>query len=183
MIRSEKFHSPMFNASSMADIAFLLLTFFMVTTVMREEKGLALLLPPVTSDTPAEPIHKRNLFAIRLNSLDGLMVRGEIAEGTDGLRESIKEFILNYGRDVNLSDHPQKAIVSLKADRGTSHRAFISVLDEVQAAYYEIYAERAGITSADYRRLDLNNPVQKAIYDKGRAEVPMNISIAESDNY
>ena len=77
----------------MADIAFLLLTFFMVTTVIKEEKGLTLLLPPMIKEEVPEPVHERNLFKIQLNSFDHLMVEGEQTTGTEGLRGLIKSFV------------------------------------------------------------------------------------------
>ena len=162
----------------MADIAFLLLTFFMVTTVMSEEKGLTLLLPPLVI-SPPEPVNDRNLFTIQLNSLDKLMVEVNVRSDSYDLRREIKEFLLNNGRDDGLSESPRKAIVSFKADRGTSHRAFIEILDEIQAAYYEIYADRAGISAEQFRKLNMHNKDERELYDRGRHEFSMNISIAE----
>jgi hypothetical protein len=90
-------------------------------------------------------------------------------------------FVLNNGRDPNSSDNPDKAIVSFKTDRGTSHRRFIELLDIIQGAYYDIYAEQAGVTNAEFRDAasDLSIPKNKDIYDRGRAGIPLNISIAD----
>lgn len=166
------------NASSMADIAFLLLTFFMVTTVMNEEKGLTLMLPPL-AETPPAPIHDRNLYAIQLNSANQLMAEGEVTHDLPALKEDIKTFLLNYGKNPGLSDSPIQAVISLKADRGTSHQAFIDVLDQIQGAYFEIYADRAGMTPKEFRELDVRKTKDKILYEKGRKDFPMNISIAE----
>ena len=97
------------------------------------------------------------------------------------IREMIKAHILNYGNDPNLSENPEKAIVSLKANRGTSYEMFIKVYNETQGAYYDIYAERAGVTNKQWRAIasDLSNPDNKAIYLKAREGFPMAISIAE----
>jgi len=169
---------PELSAGSMADIAFLLLTFFMITTQITNEKGLTIVLPqPVHA--PVAPIHKRNLFTIQINSADQFMVNGEVRSGLEGLREEIKTFVLNPGRDISLSDNPEKAVVSFKADRGATHRAYIYALDEIQAAYYELYAEQAGISVDAFRNLDLRKATDRTLHEKGKKGIPMNISIAE----
>lgn len=165
------------NASSMADIAFLMLCFFMITTVIQEHKGLTILLPQI--DNVAAPVNDRNVFNIRLNSNDQLMVQNTTRENTDGIRAEIKAFILNNGVVEGLSENPKKAVISLKADRGSRYQYYIAVLDEIQAAYYEIYAEQAGITAAEFRKLDTRVPAQNRLYEKGKEGIPMNISIAE----
>jgi hypothetical protein len=92
-----------------------------------------------------------------------------------------KAFVLNNGKDPASSDNPEKAIVSFKTDRGTSHKRFVELLDVVQAAYYDLYAEQAGVTNAEFRDAasDLSIPKNRAIYEKGRAGIPLNISIAD----
>jgi biopolymer transport protein ExbD len=174
--------TPEIPNASMADIAFLLLTFFLVTTTIANDRGLSIGLPPPLD--PNQPIIKqqeRNIFTIQVNSSDALLVEGEPMEDVSGLKEDIKRFILNNGADPHLSDSPEKAIVSYKTDRGTSHKRFVQILDIIQGAYYDIYAERAGVTNARFREAasDPTNPESKAIYDKGREGIPMNISIAE----
>ncbi|MBL6448036.1 biopolymer transporter ExbD [Fulvivirga sp. 29W222] len=170
------------NAGSMADIAFLLLIFFMITTTIVNDKGISLLLPPERLKTELVPINERNLYKIQINSQDKLLVEGELRENTSGLREEIKAFILNYGKSADLSESPSKAVVSIKTNRGTTQEMFIKMLDEVKAAYYEIYAKRARITPAEYRNLSLAVPAEKWLYDLGRKGIPMNISIAEPSN-
>ena len=170
---------PELSSGAMADIAFLLLTFYMVTTEIKDNKGLALILPPFAPETPSTDVNNRNLFSIRINSSDGLMIEGKEVVSLSGIRNDIKKFILNNKQDPSLSDSPEEAVVSIKTDRGTSYRSFIAALDEAQAAYYEIYAERAGISPKAFRGLDLSNPNRKKIYDKARQGIPMNISIAE----
>jgi hypothetical protein len=107
------------------------------------------------------------------------MVNGEVRAGLEGLREEIKTFVLNHGRDKTLSDNPEKAVVSFKADRGATHRAYIYALDEIQAAYYELYTEQAGISVEAFRTLDLSKSTDRALHEKGKKGIPMNISIAE----
>lgn len=121
------------------------------------------------------------MFKIQVNSSDALLVEGEPMTDVSGLKDMIKKFILNNGADPKNSDSPEKAIVSLKTDRGTTHKRFVEILDIAQAAYYDIYADQAGVTNEEFRKVasDLNDPENKRIYDKGREGIPMNISIAE----
>lgn len=167
----------------MADIAFLLLTFFLVTTTINNDKGLSIQLPPPPEANPPDDvkIQEHNMFKIQVNSSDALLVEGNPMQDVSGLREDIKKFVLNRGADPASSDNPEKAIVSFKTDRGTSHKRFVEILDIIQGAYYDIYAEQAGVTNARFREAAsaLNDPENQAIYEKGRAGIPMNVSIAE----
>ena len=186
--------TPEIPNASMADIAFLLLTFFLVTTTMPNTRGLYIQLPPPPEAQQEKDVEipERNLFKVQVNSFDNVLVEGEPWMGTEReLTDRIKDFILNYGKDQTSSDNPEKAIVSYKTDRGTSYKKFIQMLDAMQAAYYEIYAERAGVTTERWREIasdpDLETNGQlKEIYNKGRGvrpdgtiEIPMALSIAE----
>lgn len=183
---------PEIPNASMADIAFLLLTFFLVTTTVANDKGLHIILPPPPEALPPDvdvKIQERNLFKIQVNSFDNLLVEGQPYTGNmRQLSDQIKEFILNYGKNPESSDNPEKAIVSYKTDRGTTHKRFIEVLDAAQRAYYEVYAERAGVTPKRWLEIsaDLNDGDNKKLYELGRGknaegkpEIPMNLSIAE----
>lgn len=167
------------NTSSVADIAFLLLTFFLLTTVIAEEKGLMLSLPVWYEVRPVSEIAERNLYKVQINYADQLMVQGQPRHDLSGLKNELKAFILNFGVDPTSSQNPEKAIVSLKTDRGTSHEAYIRVLDIIQSAYYEIYAERAQLSVKGYLQLNPDVEMQKRIIQKAREGIPMNISIAE----
>jgi len=184
--------TPEIPNASMADIAFLLLTFFLMTTTVASDKGLLLFLPPPPEAQPPEDVEvqERNLFKIQINSSDKLLVEGDPWFSTNReLIDKIKIFILNNGQDPLSSDNPGKAIVSLKADRGTTHKMFIDVLDACQAAYHEIYAERAGVSVVQWREISSDpnaSPEAREAYDKGRGinpdgsvEIPMALSIAE----
>ncbi len=182
--------TPEINSSSMADIAFLLLIFFLVTTTIANDKGLFLLLPPDPDQLEDLDIKipERNLFKIQINSADRLLVENEPLTDTDELKGMIREFVLNNGRDPESSDNPQKAIVSLKTDRGTTQKKFIEVLDQIKGAYHDIYAGRAGVSNKKWRELaaDHTDPEDDRLYEMGRGvlpdgkpEIPMNISIAE----
>lgn len=186
----KKREEPQINSSSMADIAFLLLIFFLVTTTIANDRGLSLQLPPDPDDIEQMDIKipERNLFKIQINSADKMLVEGDPFErNMDELRSMIKEFVLNNGRDPESSDSPKEAIVSLKTDRGTTQEKFIEVLDAIQGAYYDMYADRVGVTNEQWRELsnDLTDPENRRLYDKGRGktadgiEFPMNLSIAE----
>lgn len=171
------------NSSSMADIAFLLLIFFLVTTTIANDKGLTLRLPPKPDDIEQidVKIQERNIFKVLINSSDKLLVENEPLTDPKLIRELVKTFVLNNGRDPASSDSPKDAIVSLKANRGTSYEIFIAVYNEIQGAYYDMYADRAGVTNKRWREIssDLSNPDNKRLYDIGRENFPMQISIAE----
>ena len=186
----KKRDAPEINSSSMADIAFLLLIFFLVTTTIANDKGILMQLPPKPDDLQDVEIKlkERNLFKVYVNSADRLLVEGEPLDDPLLIREKVKEHVLNNGRDPEKSDTPKDAVVSFKTDRGTSYEMYITVLNELQGAYYEMYAERVGITAEKWRELtnELDDPENKKLYDKGRGktadgklEFPMNISIAE----
>ncbi len=167
------------NVSSTADIAFLLLIFFLVATTMSVDKGLPLKLPSkLQPDKPVE-IQDRNLFKIMINSNNDLMVNEEVRNNAEGLKEEIKKFVMNNGASSHLSDSPEKAVVSFKTNRGTEYSAFIDILDEIKGAYHEIYADRVGMTAADFRQLDTSDPMDYDIYLNAKEGIPMNISIAE----
>lgn len=167
----------------MADIAFLLLIFFLVTTTIANDKGLTLQLPPNPDDIQQTQvnIHERNIFKILINSSDKLLVENEPMDNPREIREKVKKFVLNNGADPTLSDNPKEAIVSIKTNRGTSYEKFIEVYNEVQGAYYDMYADRAGVTNEKWREIASNtsDPDNKRIYDEAREGFPMQISIAE----
>lgn len=174
--------TPEIPNASMADIAFLMLIFFLVTTTIANDRGLSIQLPPIPPPNQEDvKIPEHNMFKIQINSSDALLVEGNPLSDISGLKEDIKKFVLNRGFDPLSSDSPEKAIVSFKTDRGTSHRKFIEILDIIQGAYYDIYADQAGVTNKRFREAasDLTDPSNKQIYDKGRAGIPMSVSIAE----
>ncbi|MEQ8928070.1 MAG: biopolymer transporter ExbD [Fulvivirga sp.] len=191
MARNKGRENPEINSSSMADIAFLLLIFFLVTTTIANDKGLLIPLPPDPDQMEDIDIKipERNLFKIQINSADKMLVEGEpFTADVKEIKQMIKDFVNNNGKDPESSDSPKKAIVSLKTDRGTTQDKFIEVLDNIQAAYYEMYADRAGVSTEQWRKIidNLKDPDNKRLYDTGRGltpdgeiEFPMQISIAE----
>lgn len=133
--------APEINASSMADIAFLLLIFFLVTTEIATDEGINITLPPYT-DVPPPPVESndRNTLAVNINSRDQIQVEEELTEVRE-LRELTKRFINNNGTDPGMSDSPLEAIVSFKGDRGTSYDMYINVYNELRGAYNELRDE------------------------------------------
>ena len=119
--------SPEVNAGSMADIAFLLLIFFLVTTTIEKDKGIARQLPPKIEDTPDVIIKQKNLFIVNVNKHDQLLVEEELMDLKD-LRQAAIEFIES-------SDNPDKAVISVQNDRLTSYKMYIAVQNELVAAY------------------------------------------------
>lgn len=178
MAKNKKDRSaPTINASSMADIAFLLLIFFLVTTTMDVDKGVTIKLPPITEEPPEDvEIHERNAWPVLVNANDQLLVKGELVR-VEQLREKTKRFIGNFGRDPKLSLTPQKAVVSLKTDRGTSYNMYVQVLNELKAAYNELREEEArqeyGVAYED---------LTKEQKKKVRKKYPMRLSIAEPES-
>ena len=144
---------PEVNAGSMADIAFLLLIFFLVTTTIPKDKGLIRQLPPDQPEDVEPPIIKeKNLFIVIVNRNDDLLVENELMELED-LRQAAVDFLDNGGipagqeghcnycqgeRNPSSSDNPDKAIISLKTDRETSYQMYVDVQNELGAAYNEL---------------------------------------------
>ena len=150
--------APEVNAGSMADIAFLLLIFFLVTTTIEKDKGLLRSLPPI-DDSEVEPpiIKQKNLFTVLINRQNQLLVEEEQMELKD-LRQAAIDFLDNGGgtnaegescdyckgkRDESSSDHPDKAIISMKHDRETSYEQYMDVQNELVAAYNFLRAREA----------------------------------------
>jgi hypothetical protein len=149
--------APEVNAGSMADIAFLLLIFFLVTTTMEKDSGINRKLPPIEESDEDVIIKQKNIFTVLLNGKDQMQVEDELMEVKD-LRAAAIEFLDNGGstdndgnpcdyckgrKDPSSSDHPDKAIISLKNERETSYAFYISVQNELVGAYNELRNRRA----------------------------------------
>lgn len=166
------------NAGSMADIAFLLLIFFLVTTTIAEDKGVLVRLPPWSDEPPPTLKFKtRNVYSILVNASNELLVRGE-PKDIDGLREGVKEFIMNPERREDFAETPDDAIVSLKNDRGTNYETYLEVYNEVKAAYNELRDEEANRQfGKDYEYLERDQ--KKSVNEV----IPMKLSEAEPTNF
>lgn len=157
------------NAGSMADIAFLLLIFFLVTTTMDVDTGLMRVLPPYVEEPPEDQpdVIKRNVFVVLANSADNLLVEDEYMQVED-LKDAAKEFILGKPNDPTDMAFPEfepagnkpesydlvikywganklvsKQIISLQNDRGTSYELYIAIQDALASAYQEVRDEVA----------------------------------------
>ncbi len=166
------------NAGSMADIAFLLLIFFLVTTTIASDKGIAVLLPPKPEEQDDVKIKEKNIFNILINSKDMLLLEDDPGEISD-IDEKVREFLTNNGKNPKLSDSPQKAVVSLKTDRGTSYEKYIEVYDELKITYNKLRAESLGLTLDQYNNLDKKKDAHKEMLKRASDAYPFRVSDAE----
>jgi len=147
--------APEINAGSMADIAFLLLIFFLVATTMEVDGGIARKLPQKTDQKQEDiKLKEKNVLQIAINRNDQILVEGKQRVEVKDIKQIALDFIDNGGgvgnknvgncdyckgkKDPKSSDHPNKAIISLKSDRGTSYGVFIGIHDAVGEAYTEL---------------------------------------------
>jgi biopolymer transport protein ExbD len=182
------------NAGSMADIAFLLLIFFLVATTMDIDTGISRLLPPMPEDEEQEDdqeIRERNVFVVLINKDDQLFVEREVVDISE-LKQMTKDFFVNPNDDPDLSEkrdatidffgdmQVSKGVISLRNDIGTSYGIYIAVQNELAAAVNElrneICMERFGRT---YESLDPLNETEKDLIDAIKKVYPMAISEAE----
>ncbi|MBX9190196.1 biopolymer transporter ExbD [Bacteroides sp. K03] len=185
---------PDINSSSTADIAFLLLIFFLITTSMDTDRGLARRLPPPPENDKEQKnedkVKQRNVLQIYLNMYDQLMVNGEIMN-VQQLRAKTKEFVANKYNDESLPEKTskdvdffgptmvtEKHVVSLQNDRSSSYQAYIDVQNELVAAYNELRDELSQ-EKWGKKYSELNEDQQKAV----REIYPQKISEAEPKKY
>jgi len=186
------------NAGSMADIAFLLLIFFLVSSTMDTDMGIVRKLPPMPDEKQQQKdevkVKERNIFVVLVNRNNQLLVEGELMDIKD-LREKTKEFISNPNNDPNLPakelievnyfgpiEVTKAHVISLQNDRGTSYEMYIAVQNELAAAYNELRDELAtykfGMEYSDLSGEGEVDERQKAIDEI----YPMKISEAEPKN-
>ncbi|OQX98439.1 MAG: biopolymer transporter ExbD [Bacteroidetes bacterium 4572_128] len=183
--------TPEVNASSMADIAFLLLVFFLVTTTMDVDSGLSRKLPPPIEDNEEKKdidIKERNVYVVLLNMNNALLVEGREMK-IENLKEGAKEFIENPLNNENLPEKKNKdidffgnypvskGVISLQNDRGTSYKLYLQVQNELIAAYNELRNEKA-MQKWGKKFDDLKKIQKKAI----KKIYPQRISEAEPKN-
>ncbi|WP_116125933.1 ExbD/TolR family protein [Lewinella sp. IMCC34183] len=167
------------NAGSMADIAFLLLIFFLVTTTIAEDKGILVKLPPWSDEEPdITKLKERNVFSVLVNAQNQLLVRDEPARIGE-LRERAKEFIMNPANRPDLAEGPRNAIISLKNDRGTDYDTYLAVYNELKGAYDELWDELSQRRYGEPYSEEMPFAQRKAIRD----DIPMVLSEAEPTNF
>lgn len=139
--------APEVNAGSMADIAFLLLIFFLVTTTIETDAGLDRMLPPIEPPDTDVVIKEKNIFQVMINKNGQLLADDQLIDLKD-LKSKAVEFLDNNGdgscsfckgkKNSESSDNPEKAIISLKNDRETKYSTYITVQNELVGAYNEL---------------------------------------------
>jgi biopolymer transport protein ExbD len=179
MLKKKKREGAEINGSSMADIAFLLLIFFLVTTTINVDTGIGMVLPPpLDPEQEPPPIRERNLMKILVNA-QGLVLMDEELVPITEVRTKLIEFIDNPENNEELAVSPDAAIVSLKTQRETPYSIYIDMLDEVMGAYKDLRdaASRSNY-GVPYDALADDSPQQNQIQDM----YPKKISIAEPDS-
>lgn len=166
--------------ASMADIAFLLLIFFLVTTTIDVDTGIGMTLPPkLEENQEPPPVKERNMLKILVNA-QGQVLLEEKPSAVRMIRDEVKKHVLNEGVDPNYAEAMSKAVVSLKTDRQTPYDTYIQVLDEIWMAYFEMWdaeAKRMGFANYDAYKASLGEDEENVIREKVKAQ----ISIAEPD--
>lgn len=180
---------PEINASSMADISFLLLIFFLVTTTMDTDSGITRRLPPPVENPDMDvKVKERNILNVMINKYDKLMVNGKPSDISE-LKDLTKRFITPTPNDekapeVEMKDieligsfMTNKGVVSLKNDRGTSYQMYIAVQNELARAFNELREE----VSQRYFQTSYVNLTDKDKIDAVNKAVPVRISEAEPE--
>ena len=180
--------TPALNTTSSADIAFLLLIFFLVSTTMDVDKGIQRRLPPMPDENQKQQdikVNRRNIVVVRINSQDRILAGGTPMDVTQ-VKDKIKEFIINPTNSESLPEKEMKEIegfgqyavskgvVSLQNDRGTSYSAYLRVQNEIVKAFNEIRDDFAMVNYGS-KYADLDEDRQRIVRDA----VPQSISEAE----
>ena len=180
--------TPAINSSSTADIAFLLLCYFLMTTTMGSQTGLSRRLPPMPDEKTKvddQKVNRRNIIIVKINSADRLLAGSEPIDVSQ-LKDKIREFLTNPMNDPNLPEKEEieiegygkcpvsKGVISLQNDRGTSYHAYIAVQNELVKAINELRDEFA---RKNYGKsfIQLSDEQQDIV----KKAIPQNISEAE----
>ena len=180
--------TPGLNTQSTADIAFLLLCYFLMVSTMDQQSGLQRRLPPMPTNEQKQEdtkVNKRNIIIVKINSSDRLFAGDQLLDVSQ-LKDKIKEFITNPNDDPNLPEREKKVIegfgeypvskgiISLQNDRGTSYQAYIAVQNELVKAVNEV---RNDFCRQHFGKVfNACNETQQKI---AKDAIPQNISEAE----
>lgn len=163
---------PEISAGSMADIAFLLLIFFLVATQISQDKGVRVVLPEYY-DGPVGTAADNNVLNIKINKFDELMVEGEITKLPE-LESLIPDFVLNPDRRSDFPSSPQKAIISLQNDINTSYDAYVYTYSVIQSSYNSM---RRNLSQSKFGK-DISELDSKQVSEIRKA-LPMKVSEAD----
>lgn len=180
LLKKKQRKAPEIPTSSMADIAFLLLIFFLVTTTIDVDTGIGMVLPPKLDDQEPPPVQERNMLKILVNET-GMVLLEDKPSQVSLIRAEVIKHITNFGADPNYSVRPGAALISIKTSGKTPYNAYIEVLDEVWMAYFEIWdTEARSLGYSDYATYQesLGPDTENAVREK----FPAAISIAEPDD-
>ena len=180
--------TPAINSSSTADIAFLLLCYFLMTTTMGSQTGLSRRLPPMPTEEQQQEnqkVNRRNIITVKINSQDRIFAGGEPID-ISMLKDKIREFLTNPRNDDHLPERVMtdiegfgqypvsKGVISLQNDRGTSYRQYIAVQNELVKAVNEIRDEFS-LNNYGKKFIQLDEEKQEIV----KKAIPQQISEAE----
>lgn len=196
--------TPEINAGSMADIAFLLLIFFLVTTTMNIDAGISRKLAKKPEQDQIIDIKEKNILEVNLNFKNELFVEGKIVQLQD-LKQIAIDFIDNAaGLDVNRqpcdycegarnplsSDHPTKAVISIQSDRNTNYETYINTLNVLNSAYshlrnklaVKLYQQNYASLVDEFEKSNNSDEALKNKIQYIRTKYPLLLSDAEIKN-
>ena len=173
---------PEVNAGSMADIAFLLLIFFLVTTTIGVDQGINRKLPPMQEQPDPPNINERNILTVLVNMNNQILVEEQLMDIKD-LRQAAIDFLENNGKNIcsycegskdpSSSDSPLDAVISLSNDSETTYATYIAVQNELVAAYNILRnresVKRYGVTFSELEYI-YSDPASKGDYSDEELE-------------
>jgi biopolymer transport protein ExbD len=165
MLRRRKKEGAVIPMAGMADIAFLLLVFFLLVTTIDVDTGIGLVLPPPIEDAEEIEIKTENLANILVNADGEVLLDGEII--------SVRQISGVIAEKIRSNP---RLVVSVKTDRRTPYNVYIDTIDQLKMSYNELREEYArqnfGVPLADVTREQL---------EQIRQAVPQRISLAEPE--
>jgi len=170
MLRKKRSLGASIPSSSMADIAFLLLIFFLVATVIDVDTGIGMTLPEIT-DEPPPPVSKDRMAAVLINENNDVLLDGKPISLFQ-IKSTLKPRIVSK---IELPKK-KKLIVSLKTDRKTVYNAYISALDQIKMAFFEVRDEYSN-SRFGMKYNDLSDEARKEV----KNAIPIIISLAEPE--